>query len=65
MIEEEGIKDKAIGIAKEEIKEAAKEAIHEKVDETVTSFLPWYISIFWIPIKFIITLPFRLFKKKK
>jgi hypothetical protein len=65
MINKEELKDKAVGIAKDEIKDAAKEAIDEHIEDTVSSYLPWYISIFWTPIKFIITLPFRLFKKKK
>ena len=65
MINKEELKEKAVGIAKDEIKDAAKEVVSEKIEEGVASYLPWYISVFWTPIKFIITLPFRLFKKKK
>lgn len=78
---ENNLKSKAVDYAKDKVKEEVTDAVKEKVTEAVmdnagdvledvgSSFLPWYISFFWWPIKQLlklITWPVRaLFKKKK
>jgi hypothetical protein len=78
---ENNLKSKAVDFAKDKVKDEVKDAVKDKVTEAVTenagdvledvgsSFLPWYISFFWWPIKQILMLiswPVRaLFKKKK
>jgi hypothetical protein len=61
MISKDEIKKEAVDFAKDEIKDAA--------EDQVVSFLPWYIQLFWWPIKGVLLLiswPIRiLFKKKK
>lgn len=65
MISKKELKDEAINYAKDEIKGEIKDA----AEEQIVSFLPWYIQVFWWPIKglaLLISWPFRmLFKKRK
>jgi hypothetical protein len=46
MINTEEVKDKSIGIAKYEIKDAAKKAINERIEEGVASYIIG-ISVFF------------------
>jgi hypothetical protein len=60
MFDKKEIKKEAVEFAKDELKEAA--------EEQVVDLLPWYIQIFWWPIKGILLLvswPIRILFKKK
>jgi hypothetical protein len=76
------IKNAAIDLAKDEAKDQIRDAVEEKVREAAVnksldyamenagaSFLPWWVTFLWWPIKqilLLITWPVRiLFKKKK
>jgi hypothetical protein len=60
MFDKKEIKKEAVEFAKDELKDAA--------EEQVVDLLPWYIQIFWWPIKGILLLvswPIRILFKKK
>ena len=60
MISKDEIKKEAVNFAKDEIKDAA--------EDQAVSFLPWYIQLFWWPIKGVLLLiswPIRIFIQEK
>jgi hypothetical protein len=82
LFNKEQAKSKLVDFGKEQIKDEIKGQVEEKVKEVVvdktlnyalenagSSFLPWWLTIMWWPIKqlaLLITWPIRvLFKKKK